>query len=375
LEPDDYSQILSLRPPGKRRLWNKLDESVYAEKLEGAMLARFAGCTLGAIVEGWKPQDLEDWAKQIGDQFPPVDYWTKARSPLHIHYGKNESFRFTRDCIDGVPVDDDIAYTLLDLLIAEDYGIDFDTDDVGKAWVKYLPYACTAEDIALKNLKLGIPASKAAEVDNPFVQWIGADIRSDGWAYIAPGYPEKAAKMAYADAYLSHRRNGIYGAMFFSAAQSAAFAVDNAEDALRIGLTEIPKECTLAKEIVWALAESKNIHSYKDAAAAVDERFKNMSRIHTINNTCLTVFGLLIGGNDVTKVLSETVAIGYDNDCTAATAGSIVGAIVGKKGVPDHWHRNFNNTVHSYLIGHEKFSIDDLAKRFTVLARKVYDGL
>ena len=177
--------------------------------------------------------------------------------------------------------------------------------------------------------------------------------------------------MAYNDAYLSHRRNGIYGEMFFSAAQAAAFAVDNAVDALEIGLTEIPKDCTLAKELRWALDESKNIHNYKDAVAAVSGRFKNMSAIHTNNNACLTVFGLSIGGNNVTSVISETVAMGYDNDCTAATAGSIVGAIVGKKGVPEHWYRNFNNTVHSYINGHEKFYIDDLTKRFTVLAGKV----
>ena len=74
---------------------------------------------------------------------------------------------------------------------------------------------------------------QAAEVDNCFLNWIGADIRSDPWAYAAPGWPEKAAEIAYRDAYVSHRRNGIYAAMFFSAAISAAFAVDNTVDALR----------------------------------------------------------------------------------------------------------------------------------------------
>ena len=49
---------------------------------------------------------------------------------------------------------------------------------------------------------------------------------------MAPGYPEKAAEMAYNDAYLSHRRNGIYGEMFFSAVQSAAFTVDTAVEQL-----------------------------------------------------------------------------------------------------------------------------------------------
>ena len=59
------------------------------------------------------------------------------------------------------------------------------------------------------------------------------------------------------------------------------------------------------------------------------------------------------------------MAMGMDNDCTAATAGSIVGAIVGKQGIPEHWYRNFGDTVHSYLIGHPSFSIRDLIERFT----------
>ena len=70
---------------------------------------------------------------------------------------------------------------------------------------------------------------------------------------MAPGWPERAAAMAYTDAYLSHRRQGIYGEMFFAAAIAAAFAEDDPVAALRIGLTEIPSECTLAKAVRWHL--------------------------------------------------------------------------------------------------------------------------
>jgi len=371
-EPDDLPGILKLRTEGPRKLWKTFNEEVYAEKLEGAMLARFAGCTLGAIVEGWNVKDMEDWAAFIGDGFPPMDYWSKAKDPSQLRYGKSRNIEYTRDGMNGVPVDDDVTYTLLGLLIAEDYGLNFTTEDVGKAWLKYLPCACTAEEVALNNLKAGIPAAEAADIDNPYCQWIGADIRSDPWAYLAPAYPEKAAEFSYRDAYLSHRRNGIYGEMFFSAVQSAAFAVDNPVDAIKIGLTEIPRTCALYRDVEWALEAGKGIKNYKDARQAVDERFKGMHIVHTNNNACLTIFGLMIGGTDVTKVLSETVAMGLDNDCTAATAGSIVGAIAGKKGVPEHWYKNFNNTVYSYMTGQEKFKIDDLVSRFTKLAGKVY---
>jgi len=64
--------------------------------------------------------------------------------------------------------------------------------------------------------------------------------------------------------------------------------------------------------------------------------------------------------------------MGMDNDCTAATAGSLVGDVIGKQGIPEHWYRGFQDTVHSYLIGKPTFSISDLLGRFTAQARRVY---
>ena len=373
-EPSRLPLIRRLRPRGPRRLWPRFDGRVYADRLEGALLGRMAGCTLGAPVELWPIERMQALAAENGDAFPPTDYWRRVPEPKTKRYGVSPNEAYTRSGLDGVPVDDDIAYTLLGLLIAEDHGVNFTTEDVGEAWLKYLPYACTAEDITLRNLKKGIPARRAGATNNPFCEWIGADIRSDPWGYMAPGWPEYAAEMAYRDAYLSHRRQGIYGEMFFAASIAAAFAVDDPVEALRIGLTEIPKDCALARAVRWALRVAPEIGDYRQARAAVDARYAGMDAVHTVNNACLTVWGLTIGGTDVTRVIGETVAMGLDNDCTAATAGSIAGAVTGRKGVPARWHRNFNDTIHSYLIGRKKFSISSVLKRFARQARRVHAG-
>ena len=60
---------------------------------------------------------------------------------------------YTPSKMDGVPSDDDLNYTLLGLLVLEEYGSDFSIEDMGEAWVKYLPFAFTAEGIALENLR------------------------------------------------------------------------------------------------------------------------------------------------------------------------------------------------------------------------------
>jgi ADP-ribosylglycohydrolase len=371
-EPNGLSAIRKLRPRGARRMWTSFDRAEYLDRIEGALLGRMAGCTLGAPVEFWSVERMELLARENGMSFPPTDYWKRVPDPYAKRYGLSERQAYTRGKMNGVPVDDDIAYTLLGLLVVEEFGPRFTVADNGKAWRKHLPYACTAERVALENLARGVPASRAGEKDNPYCEWIGADIRSDPWGYMAPGYPEFAADMAYRDAYLSHRRNGIYGEMYFSAAIAAAFAVDDPIEALRIGLTEIPRDCATARAVRWALKVAPQIRNYKQARAAVEKKFKGMHRVHTINNACLTIWGITIGKRDLSRVIGETVAMGMDNDCTAATAGSIVGAVVGRRGVEKKWTRGFKNTVHSYLKTVRKFKITDILRRFARQAERVH---
>jgi ADP-ribosylglycohydrolase len=370
-EPDDLPSIRSLRPDGPRRMDFKWDADVYREKVEGAFLARVSGCVLGSIVEGWSVEDMEEWAKATNHSFPPTDYWPVAKTPTGIKYMLNQLRQYTRDEMDGVPLDDDIIYTLLGVMTFEENGLDFTSEDVVRMWDKYLPWIYKDMEWPLQRYLSGMNLKTAADI-NPYAHVICTSIRCDPYGYVAPGYPEKAAEFGYRDAYASHRRSGIYGSMFFSAAESAAFCVSHPVEALEIGLTEIPKDCQFAKDIRWALKVGKDLNNYKDARAAVDDYFGETSNIvHITLNACLSVFGLMIGGTDVTRVISETVAMGNDNDCTAATAGSIVGAIVGKKGIPAHWYKNFNDKVHSYIRGHRYFSIQNLMDRYQAIARKV----
>ncbi|MDR1600532.1 MAG: ADP-ribosylglycohydrolase family protein [Oscillospiraceae bacterium] len=368
-EPDALEAIKSLRPSGKRVLWERFDADRYRDRLAGAFMGRMAGVTLGAPVEFWTVDAMRGWAAYIGDSFPPTDYWSAITNPVGKRYGISRCEEYTRPLLNKVPVDDDVTYTMLGLLIAEEYGLGFTVEDVGAAWLKYLPYACTAEDAALKNLKKGIPAGRAAESDNPYVQWIGADIRSDPWGYLAPGSPELAARMARADAWISHRRNGIYGEMYFSAAIAAAFALDDPMEALRLGLNEIPADCLLARDVRWALDVSSNITNAAQARETVEARFNGMSGVHTNLNACLTIFALGIGRDDFTKTIGETVAMGYDNDCTAGTAGSVFGAARGIGAIPEKWYKPFNDRVMTYMNGQPEFSIKDTLARFEALAR------
>lgn len=371
-EPNGLDEIRALRPDGPRRYWKRLRTAGLRDRLQGAWLGRAAGCTLGVPVEGWSVEDMAQLARRSKMEYPPTDYWREHPSPDAPRYGTNCVGDYLAGKLRYVPVDDDLTYTLLGLLILEEYGPSFTTADAAAAWLKYLPMACTAEHVTLENLKAGVAPLEAAEKNNPYQAWIGADIRSDPWAYAAPGWPERAAELAYRDAYLSHRGNGIYGAMFFAAAIAAAFALNDPMDALAAGLTEIPSDCALAKDIRWALDEAPQLKDWRKARTAVDERFAGMHPVHTNNNACLTVFGLALGKSDFTRTIGTTVAMGLDNDCTAATAGSLLGAVIGAKRIPPHWWKPFRYKTRTYLQGQEWFSNIDIVSRFMAAARTVW---
>ena len=372
-EPDALADIRALRPKGPRKLWERLPSKGLRDKLLGAWHGRAAGCTLGVPVESWSVEDMVGLASLGGQDFPPTDYWAVYPQSARVHYGTCVMADYLKGQIRNVPVDDDLGYTLLGLLVLEEFGPDFTTTDVGNAWTTHLPIACTAEDVALRNLKSGVSAGKAGERGNPFQEWIGADIRSDPWGYAAMGWPEKAAEFAYRDAFLSHRKNGIYGAMFFAAAIAAAFVVDDPLEALRIGLTEIPRNCRLARDLRWALRRAPTLNGWKEARDLVAKRFEGMHHVHTNNNACLTVFGLALGCGDFTKTIGYCVAMGFDNDCTAATAGSILGAVLGSKGIPAHWWKPFRNRTVTYLKDCPPMKNTHIAQRFETQARRVWD--
>lgn len=365
-EPDALDEIFALAP---KAAFEKKKTENYNSKIRGALLGRFAGCILGAPVEGWQIEGMSTYAQVVGDNFPPTDYWSDVINPENVQYERSKRYEFTRDKMDGVPADDDVMYPLLNLMLMEKYGKNFTVKEVGEHWLENMTVCCTAEYEALENLKKGVSADKCAE-DNPYIEWLGAEIRADAFGYAAPGDIYSAAKMAYNDAYLSHRRNGIYGEMYFAAVIASAFTANSIEEALFDGLKVIPEHCKLAEDIRWALQKAPEIADYLAARKAVDERMPGMFWVHTRNNTCLIIFALMLAGDDYTRLISQCVAMGHDNDCTTATAGSIFGAFYGIEKIPEYWYKNFKDNIKCFLKHNKDFSINDVIERFKALAEQ-----
>ena len=365
-EPDSLDAIRAVSGCSGRENYGILDDTLYFSKLKGALIGRFAGCALGAPVELLTLERLEQFAEIIGMPFPPQNYWLDAPSAYVPRYEVAKAKDFTLGSMRELPPDDDIMYTLISMLVMERYGRDFTTEDVGKVWQELLPIGCTytAERQALENLNSGVSWEQAGEYMNPDQELIGAAIRCDGWAYVHPLDPLHASEFAYRDAYLSHRRSGIYSAMYFAAAISLAFSDMSLEEIFVTALNYIPSQCDFADQIRWAIGQIPAVGDFRDAHQAVAERFSGMNPVHAVNNACLTIWGTMLGKDSFTDGISQTVAMAYDNDCTAATVGSILGAHHGIDAIPEYWYAPWNNSIRSYLKNIPSFRLDDCIGRF-----------
>jgi ADP-ribosylglycohydrolase len=368
-EPEDLPSILDSLD-GKLPS-ETIGEDDLLDRTLGGWLGRCAGCNLGKPVENgdhWTAEHLRNYL-ELADAYPLDDY-IPVLDPMPGGFELREFWPYTtRGRIFESARDDDIDYTILGLHILEQYGLGFTTADVAAEWLDRIPYTqtFTAERVVYRNLAIGHTPALAGKVDNPYREWIGAQIRADIYGYVHAGNPRAAAELAYRDATLSHAANGVYGAMWAAALVAAAFTGD-AKHAVETSLACIPPRSRLAEAIGFVLLQHAAGVSWQEARAAIEERYGHYSWVHTINNAAVIVAGLLWGGGDFTASVGLTVQGGWDTDSNGATAGSVAGIIAGAQKLPPHWWEPLSNTIRSAIRGFDRSLISELADRTVRLA-------
>jgi len=358
------------RPP------RRISRRTLADRLLGALQGRCAGCLLGKPVEGEKYEAIKQMLTAT-DDWPLRNYFRsetleKCYGPERLQQ-RPELRRCCRGRIREMVRDDDIDYTILGLHILQQYGPDFTTENVGSEWLSRLPYhrVYTAERCAYRNLVNQLPIDQVGQYLNPYREWIGAQIRCDGFAYAAAGMPALAAEFAWRDAWLSHRKNGIYGEMYFAAVIAAALVCDSVIEALEVGLEYIPQRSRLAEAIAETLRWSQEDEDWEQTFRKIKRRFGRYHPVHTINNAAVVVMALVHGKDDFGQTIGIAVSAGWDTDCNGATAGSVIGAILGARKLPARWIRPLRDTIRSEVRGYDGVSMSRLAAMAADLHRKI----
>jgi ADP-ribosylglycohydrolase len=395
VEPSDLKEIQSARTDAKRALTIAYDDAELYQRMLGAWTGRCVGCALGKPVEGfmgpYNGLSSKDRQKTYllgiaADEYPLRDYFP-GKSPAQKKTGGLWCPASQRENIQFMETDDDIRYTVIGHDLLRQKGANFTSKDVMVGWLQNLPYkyVCTAETQAYRNfvLRYQVHDGVTAEIDwtwvathqNPYREWIGAQIRADAWGYAAPGQPELAAEFAWRDARISHIKNGIYGEMFVAAMIAAGFARNDPLAVVRAGLAEIPKHSRLHREMEQVIAIcQKHGCSFGAFESVLDEVYALLGHydpVHTNNNAGLVVAALLLGKDDFEKVVTLAVMGGWDTDCNGASAGSIYGAMFGADKIPAKWKEPLQDTLYSQIFNYHPIAISECARQSVEIVQKI----
>jgi ADP-ribosylglycohydrolase len=132
----------------------------------------------------------------------------------------------------------------------EEQGFDLTARELAQYWLDYIGYNFDEYGLNKANLRLGLLPPVSGYYNNWFRDCMGAPIRSEIWACLAPGSPALAVRYAYQDAIVDHAGGeGAWGELFNAAVQSAAFVEHDPQTLLDIGLSYIPPDSATARTV------------------------------------------------------------------------------------------------------------------------------
>ena len=366
-EPSDLNSIKMLRKPYK--INNHLDLSIIRNKIHGAWVGRIAGCLLGKPLEGIRTDELIPLLKETNN-YPLSGYVLKSEitDEMYEKYKFNLKGKCFADTVDGMPVDDDTNYTSLYQILIDKYGKNFTAENILRLWVEKQSRNAyfTAEKVAFDNYVNGFTPPETAVYKNPYREWIGAQIRGDYFGYINPGNPEIAAEMAFRDASISHKKNGIYGEMFVSAMIACAAVTYNIDDIIFGGLSQIPYTSRLYEAVATIVELYKSGRTKNECFKFIHSEYDEHSGYgwcHVISNAMIVVAALLYGNGDFGKSICIAVEAGFDTDCNGATVGSVIGMRNGITNIDKYWQLPLNDTLHTSIFGTGTVKISDLVNK------------
>ncbi|WP_248963593.1 ADP-ribosylglycohydrolase family protein [Sphaerisporangium perillae] len=343
--------------------------TVLGDRIHGAWHGRIIGNIMGKPFEiGPTRESIRGYLEAKG-AYPLTGFVPFDDLAERDRLGRWGFEGITAGRIHGSVRDDDIDYTVLGLHLLETYGTTYTARDVAAEWLARFPVyqLYTAERATYQNLIRGVPLAQAGEHHNPYREWIGALIRADIFGFAAPGHPRKAALLSYQDAALSHRANGIYGAMWAAALISSAFTAATPEESVAESLRHVPASSRLGTEIQTVLAQFRRGMDWEKCLDDLHARHSGMSWVHTINNAGALTAALLWGEGRFGETVGLAVQSGLDTDSIGATAGAWAGAYLGLSGIPTVLVDPLEDRCRSGVFGFGDLAISSLAERTLAL--------
>lgn len=301
----------------------------YSQKILNGWIAQICGGALGTALEGYNTENIK---KTFGD--------------IRFYVRKPNTYN------------DDITYELAFLKAFEEKGYFVESSDIGQEWAALIPSGWSAEDIALKNLKSGIFPPESGTFNNPYREWIGAQMRGAVCGMAAPGDAETASYLAWKDGVVSHANNGVIGEIFNAVMVSLAFVNCDVKSILEKSISMLPKMSEYHSVVSFAYDTCKESRSWETTWQKCEKKFEAYNWIHAYPNAAAEVVALWFGNGDFDETMHITAMEGQDVDCNAAQIGTVLGII---KKIDDKWIEPMGDELYTYVRGMKKLSIKNLS--------------
>ncbi|MEI7945436.1 MAG: ADP-ribosylglycohydrolase family protein [bacterium] len=201
-------------------------------------------------------------------------------------------------------------------------------------------------------MEQGVVPPATGSVTNNKAAWfnLSGQFCVESYGLIAPGMPRTAADIGLHYAHIAVSEEPLQATQFWTSLIALrAFHQGTLEEALQQATAAVdPKSCMA--EVVSDARKAFHAHpdDWKTARQELDAKWR-VQRKWTDNSTpvngAAVCLALLYGNDDFYRTLQYAMALGYDADCNAATAGTVVGARLGFKRIaalpqfkmPDHY--------------------------------------
>jgi hypothetical protein len=177
---------------------------------------------------------------------------------------------------------------------------------------------------------------------------IDFQIEADYAGIMAPGMVNAATHYTDEIGHIMNYGDGWYGGVYVAAMYALAFVSDDIPFIVSEALKAVPQESRYYKcindvirwwkqypddwHLTWALA---NEHYGYDVGCP--SQFSSSFNIDAVINSAYIVIGLLYGNGDFYRTIDISTRCGHDSDCNPASAGGVLGTILGFDKIPEKW--------------------------------------
>lgn len=265
---------------------------------------------------------------------------------------------------DRIMPNDDLDIQLVWLEAFQERGLFLTSRDLEEMWFDRCEYNFCEYGVFMNNAERGIHAPLSGDWNNDFFRESeGCPIRSEIWGMACPGNPRLAAEYAKLDGELDHAGFSVEAERFLSAAAAAAFTCDSLAETFEAALAVLPRDSRTEQ----VLRHLQALCAQNTADAVLWRRimraYGDRDASKAIPNFAIVLAALLRHGDSFEECMTFCYNAGWDTDCTAATAGALLGILRGTAFLPEEWVRKIGTDLSAGIsVKHRTAPIDVLSE-------------